>query len=85
VDKADSPLDGGLEELCGWIDIFAAEGKLGDGKEENERVAKELKELMCLFPGDTRRDKSKRAMALRWVNKLKGVKYWEPTSRERGK
>ena len=75
VDKADEP-GCGVEELCMAIDSCFCGGKMTEG------AANALIELMRLFPDSDdkvvqQEIQRKRAMALRYVNRLRGCRQYD--------
>ena len=72
VDKADEP-SCGLDELQMLIDVCGASGKLGSSVDDNRKKAGLLNDLMQFVSNDPKEEtqRIKRAMALRYVNKLR--------------
>ncbi|MGQ9609688.1 MAG: hypothetical protein ACUVWN_10310 [bacterium] len=85
VERADEA-DCSLDELCLIIETCGATGKLADNdpsKEKNEDVADLLIDLMKSVSKECQSEKinrRKRAMALRYVSKLRG---WKPYNERR--
>jgi len=80
TDKAMEP-NSTYDDLCLEIDACIKDGKLAgkDRPQENEERAKMFKDLLGMFM----EDQKKRAAALRYVNKLRGLDYWEPPERKK--
>lgn len=87
-----------IDMICLEIDVCANKGKLaGYGRwRENNQFAEQLKNLMVtLYERDEekeeddkgkkvrRKNQTKRAMALRYISRLRGRRYWELPKKER--
>jgi len=83
VEKAMEP-NSTYDDICLEIDAHAQERKLAieNNLQENQERAKMFKELLGMFMEDTIERRKKRAAALRYVNKLRGLPYWEPPKRK---
>ncbi|MBC8231975.1 hypothetical protein H8E77_20685 [bacterium] len=84
VEKAMEP-NSTYDDICLEIDAHAQEHKLAidNNPQENQERAKMFKELLGMFMEDTIERRKKRAAALRYVNKLRGLSYWEPPERKK--
>lgn len=74
------------DDLCLEIDSYAQERKLAieNDPQENQKRAKMFKDMLGMFMADedSVKQRKKRAAALRYVNKLRGLDYWEPPKRK---